>query len=135
MHGRLHVRDCGPGVGAPAGVVPASPAPILLLGAGRMGGALVAGWRRARAFSPGELMVRDPYAGGEALAAAEAGARLNPADGDLAAANTVILAVKPQAWLQAAEAAAPHLRRARSSSRSWPGSRPKRSAPHSAAGT
>jgi len=74
-----------------------------------MGGALVAGWRRARAFSPGELMVRDPYAGGEALAAAEAGARLNPADGDLAAANTVILAVKPQAWLQAAEAAAPHL--------------------------
>ena len=34
--------------------------PILLLGAGRMGGALISGWVRAGAFSPDQLMIRDP---------------------------------------------------------------------------
>ena len=34
--------------------------PILMLGAGRMGGAMLAGWRKAAAFDPAELMIRDP---------------------------------------------------------------------------
>jgi pyrroline-5-carboxylate reductase len=83
--------------------------PILMVGAGRMGGALIAGWRLAGAFGPADLMVRDPAPGAAAVAAREAGARLNPPDADLAAARTVLLAVKPQGWRGAAMQIAPHL--------------------------
>jgi len=76
--------------------------PVLMLGAGRMGGALIAGWRAAGAFAPAELIIRDPQAGDEAKAAAAAGARLNPPDAVLAEAKTVILAVKPQVWREVA---------------------------------
>ncbi len=83
--------------------------PVLLIGAGHMGGALIAGWRRARALEPGELMIRDPEPGTQALAAADWGASLNGPDDRLAAAKTVVLAVKPQAWRAAAAAVAPFL--------------------------
>lgn len=76
--------------------------PILMLGAGRMGGALIEGWRRAGVFPASELILRDPHPGPSALAAAEAGARLNPAPSDLAQARTVLLAVKPQMWREVA---------------------------------
>jgi pyrroline-5-carboxylate reductase len=72
--------------------------PLLLLGAGHMGGALIAGWRRAGVMPPSEILLRDPEPGQAAIAAAEAGARLNPPDDDLAAARTVVLALKPQIW-------------------------------------
>lgn len=81
--------------------------PILMLGAGRMGGAMVEGWLAARAFAPTDLIIRDPQPGAVALAAAEAGAALNPPDAELARAQTVVLAVKPQLWRDtAAETAA-----------------------------
>jgi pyrroline-5-carboxylate reductase len=83
--------------------------PILLLGAGRMGGALIAGWRKAEAFNPADLIIRDPTAGPEARAAEAAGAALNPPDAALIAAKTVLLAVKPQVWKEAAVAYAPLL--------------------------
>lgn len=83
--------------------------PILMLGAGRMGGAILEGWRRAGAFAPAELMICDPAPGEAALAAAEAGARLNPPDGELARARTVVLAVKPQVWAATAAQYAPWL--------------------------
>jgi pyrroline-5-carboxylate reductase len=73
--------------------------PILLLGAGHMGGALVAGWRRADAFPMGELLVRDPSPGPEAR---QSGANLHPSMADQLAAQTVVLAVKPQLWKVAA---------------------------------
>lgn len=76
--------------------------PILMLGAGRMGGAMVEGWRAAQAFAPSDLMIRDPLPGPSAQAAAEAGAVLNPPDSELARARTVVLAVKPQLWREAA---------------------------------
>ena len=76
--------------------------PILMLGAGRMGGAILEGWRRAKAFSPGELIICDPKPGEAALAAALDGARLNPPEGELAQARTVVLAVKPQVWADVA---------------------------------
>jgi pyrroline-5-carboxylate reductase len=76
--------------------------PILMLGAGRMGGAILQGWRRADAFPAAEIMIVDPQPGEAALAAAAAGARLNPPDADLIRAKTVILAVKPQVWQAAA---------------------------------
>ena len=83
--------------------------PILFLGAGRMGGALAEGWRRTGAFPTASLMLRDPNPGPDALAAAQAGAQLNPPDGALASARTVLLAVKPQVWREACAAYVPLL--------------------------
>ncbi|MDR3506625.1 MAG: pyrroline-5-carboxylate reductase [Caulobacteraceae bacterium] len=83
--------------------------PILILGAGRMGGALIEGWTRVGAFAPSDLILRDPNPGLGALGAEAAGARLNPPDAVLREAATVLLAVKPQIWRQAAEAVVPLL--------------------------
>ena len=83
--------------------------PVLLVGAGRLGGALLEGWREARAFAPGELLVRARTVTPAARAAAAAGAVLDPPDADLARARTVVLAVKPYALDEAAAALAPHL--------------------------
>ena len=80
--------------------------PILLLGAGRMGGALIAGWRRAGAWTAAELMVRDPAPSAEVVAS---GALIDPDAGAMALAQTVLLAVKPQTWREAAADVAPHL--------------------------
>jgi pyrroline-5-carboxylate reductase len=77
--------------------------PILLLGAGRMGGALIEGWALAKAFAPDQLIIRDPRPSEAALAAAASGARLNPADAVFAEARTVVLAVKPQMWREVAD--------------------------------
>jgi pyrroline-5-carboxylate reductase len=83
--------------------------PILMLGAGRMGGAILEGWARVTAFPPAELVIVDPQPSEAAEAAGRAGAKLNPADAALAAARTVILAVKPQVWREAAQRYAPLL--------------------------
>jgi pyrroline-5-carboxylate reductase len=73
--------------------------PILLVGAGRMGGALIAGWRRTGFLGPSDLMIRDPAPGPEA---ASSGAILNPGREQIAQASTVVLTVKPQVWRAAA---------------------------------
>jgi pyrroline-5-carboxylate reductase len=72
--------------------------PILMLGAGRMGGAMIEGWRKAAAFAPADLILRDPHPSPAAHAAAAEGAALNPPDADLSRARTVLLSVKPQMW-------------------------------------
>jgi pyrroline-5-carboxylate reductase len=79
--------------------------PILLLGAGRMGGALIQGWIQAGAFSPDQLIVRDPYP----PASLPDGVSLNPTDATLAQAPTILLAVKPQIWREVAAEVAPLL--------------------------
>jgi len=79
--------------------------PILLLGAGRMGGALIEGWTVAGAFAPADLIIRDPNLD----AAAFAGARVNPPLEALSATGTVLLAVKPQIWREAIAEVVPHL--------------------------
>jgi pyrroline-5-carboxylate reductase len=83
--------------------------PILLLGAGRLGGALIEGWSLTQAFAPSNLIICDPQPGQAALAAARAGAQLNPDWSRLIRARTVLLAVKPQVWREAAQAYAPAL--------------------------
>lgn len=83
--------------------------PILMLGAGRMGGAMVAGWRKANVFAAAELIIRDPQPGPAALAAEQDGATLNPPEAELARARTVVLAVKPQMWREAAAEVSPWL--------------------------
>ncbi len=83
--------------------------PILMLGAGRMGGALIEGWRGVGAFSGRDLIIRDPFPGPAALAAERDGAILNPPDAALAQARTVLVCVKPQIWREAAVETAPWL--------------------------
>ena len=83
--------------------------PILLLGAGRLGGALLDGWALTGAFSPADLIIRDPQPGEAARIAAGKGAVLNPPDAALGRAKVVLLAVKPQMWREAAIALTPHL--------------------------
>ncbi|WP_312165862.1 pyrroline-5-carboxylate reductase [Phenylobacterium sp.] len=83
--------------------------PILMLGAGRMGGALIEGWRAAGAFAASDLIIREPFANPALDAAGAAGAMVNPPDGELARARTVLLAVKPQVWRQVADEVSAHL--------------------------
>ena len=79
--------------------------PILLLGAGRMGGALIEGWRAAGAFALAELIIRDPHLPADAFV----GGRVNPPLAALGEAKTVLLAVKPQIWREAIAEVVPHL--------------------------
>jgi len=83
--------------------------PILLLGAGRMGGAMIEGWGRVGAFEPSALIVREPQANPTVLGAQSAGARINPTDEVLGQAFTVLMAVKPQVWRAATAPVAPLL--------------------------
>lgn len=83
--------------------------PVLMAGAGMMGGAIVAGWRRVSVDAAEGLIIRDPSPGAEAIEAAKAGAVLNPPDADLARARTVIFSVKPQLWRTVAVELAPLL--------------------------
>jgi len=76
--------------------------PILMLGAGRMGGAMVDGWLGAGAFAASDLIIRDPQPGLTVFAAERKGALVNPPDAELAQAHTVVLAVKPQLWREVA---------------------------------
>jgi len=81
--------------------------PILLVGAGRMGGALLAGWQRADAFAGSDLIIKEPAPSVELLEAEAEGALVNPAEGEFRRAKTVVLAVKPQVWRQVAAEIAP----------------------------
>ena len=76
--------------------------PILLIGAGRMGGAILQGWRRSGAVPYRHCMLRVRSITPAAGTAEEGGAVVNPPDEALAAARTVILGVKPQVWRQVA---------------------------------
>ena len=80
--------------------------PIGLLGAGRMGGALIEGWARAGAINPADLIIIEPHPS-DAIKAV--GARLNLPSGELAQVRTLLLAVKPQVWKAAAADVAAHL--------------------------
>ncbi len=82
---------------------------VLLVGAGRMGGAMIEGWRIAGPVSMDELIIRDPHPSPEAQRAAQDGAMLDPVDADLARAATVVLAVKPQLWREVAAGIEPFL--------------------------
>src|SRR5258708_6812175 len=83
--------------------------PILIAGAGAMGGSLIAGWRRAGRAGATDMIIVDPEPGEEAREARAAGADVNPPPESLARARTVLLAVKPQIWRTVAEVIAPHL--------------------------
>lgn len=83
---------------------------IALVGAGRMGGALLRGWLALGV--PGErLTVIEPQADAALSRVCDRHAvSLNPADRDLAASDILVLAVKPQVVEEAAASLAPHMR-------------------------
>ncbi|HEV2362973.1 MAG TPA: pyrroline-5-carboxylate reductase [Caulobacteraceae bacterium] len=85
--------------------------PLLLVGAGHMGGALLTGWRRAGALAPADLLILDPQPGEAARGWIQAGAAVAGPDdaAALGAARSIVLAVKPQVWRQAAAPFAGHL--------------------------
>lgn len=77
-------------------------APVLLVGAGRMGQALLEGWRRAGALAFSSLFIRSPSLNPGVEAAVAAGAVRDPSAAELRSARTVVLCVKPQRWREVA---------------------------------
>ena len=75
----------------------AFPGRLVLLGAGKMGGAMLDGWT-ARGLKPKQLVVIDPQAGEAIKALAKRGLALNPKPGPKAKADAaaIVIAVKPQ---------------------------------------
>ena len=69
------------------------PGPLLLLGAGKMGQAMVEGWL-ARGLNPRKLIIVEPQPARAVKALVKRGARINPKSAAEAAA--IVVAVKPQ---------------------------------------
>ncbi len=81
--------------------------PLVLLGAGKMGSAMLDGWL-ARGLNPKKLVVLEPQPGKPVKALARRGVRLNPRGGPAPAA-AVVIAVKPQTAPQAVPPLAPYV--------------------------
>jgi pyrroline-5-carboxylate reductase len=81
---------------------------IVLLGAGKMGAALMEGWF-ALGLDPRALIVLEPAPTRELSALAQRGLRLNPPPHTIGAATAIVIAVKPQIAPQAIPALTPCL--------------------------
>ena len=68
---------------------------IVLVGAGKMGGAMLEGWLRL-GLAPKNLIVIEPQPSAEIVALAARGLRINPNQGTTGAASAILIAVKPQ---------------------------------------
>jgi pyrroline-5-carboxylate reductase len=68
---------------------------LVLVGAGRMGGALLEGWLRL-GLDPARVAVIEPQPSAAIAALVSQGLRLNPAINEVAAPSAVVIAVKPQ---------------------------------------
>ena len=67
---------------------------VVLVGAGKMGGALLEGWL-ARKLNPKKVVVIDPQPSKPIKALAKRGVRINP-KGEIGVATAMVVAVKPQ---------------------------------------
>jgi pyrroline-5-carboxylate reductase len=74
--------------------------PIVLAGAGKMGGAMLSGWL-ARGLDAHSVSVIEPHPSDDISALAAKGIRLNPAPKDIGAAATLVVALKPQMFREA----------------------------------
>jgi pyrroline-5-carboxylate reductase len=77
---------------------------IVLAGAGKMGGAMLTGWL-VGGLDPARVVVIEPMPSDEVTALVARGVRLNPAEA--VAAETVVVAVKPQMFREAGPALRP----------------------------
>src|SRR5665213_1466538 len=71
--------------------------PIVLAGAGKMGGAMLTGWL-ARGLEPRHVGVIEPHPSGEISALVTKGIRLNPSAKDVGSVATLVVALKPQSF-------------------------------------
>jgi pyrroline-5-carboxylate reductase len=74
--------------------------PIVLAGAGKMGGAMLSGWL-AQGLDAANVTVIEPSPSSEISALTTRGVRLNPPSGDAGAAATLVIALKPQTFREA----------------------------------
>jgi pyrroline-5-carboxylate reductase len=77
--------------------------PILLAGAGKMGGAMLTGWL-ARGLNPAHVAVLEPQPSAEISALVKKSVRLNPSPKDLGTVATLVVALKPQSFREAGSA-------------------------------
>jgi pyrroline-5-carboxylate reductase len=80
---------------------------LVLVGAGKMGGALLDGWL-ARGLNPKKVSVIEPQPGKAVKALTRRGLKLNP-KGKVAAAAAIVIAVKPQTAPEAVPPLAAHV--------------------------
>lgn len=90
------------------GALAATNGPIVLAGAGKMGGALLAGWL-AQGCDPTRVVIIEPAPSAEIGALAGRGVRLNPTPQTTGAAAAMVIAVKPQAFREVAPALQPYI--------------------------
>ena len=81
------------------------PGTLVLVGAGKMGGAMLDGWLRL-GLDPKQVVVLDPQPTNEVAGLAARGLRLNPGMETVRDAAVIVLAVKPQAASDAVPALA-----------------------------
>lgn len=82
---------------------------VILVGCGRLGSAMVEGWRASGAVDARDLIILTPSEKPAAEAARAAGASVNPPAESLAGARAVVLAVKPAKWREVAAELAPKI--------------------------
>ena len=75
--------------------------PVILLGCGRLGSAILEGWLKTGAMAARDIIVLTPSDKPVAQAAVEQGARINPPAASLVEASALIIAVKPAKWREA----------------------------------
>ncbi|MGX7744419.1 pyrroline-5-carboxylate reductase [Rhodopseudomonas parapalustris] len=76
---------------------------VVLAGAGKMGGALLTGWL-AQGLDGGDVVVIEPHPTDDIAALSARGVRLNASAADVGAVSTLVVAVKPQMFAEAATA-------------------------------
>jgi pyrroline-5-carboxylate reductase len=74
--------------------------PIVLAGAGKMGGAMLAGWL-AQGLDAKHLSVIEPHPSDDIRALVAKGTRLNPSAKEISAVATLVVALKPQMFREA----------------------------------
>lgn len=84
----------------PANALQNISSPLVLAGAGKMGGAMLAGWL-AQGLDAGKVAVIEPHPSDDIRALAARGIRLNPSAKDIGAVATLVVALKPQSFREA----------------------------------
>lgn len=82
------------------------PGPLILIGAGKMGGVLLEGWLNS-GLDPTHIAVVEPQPAPAISALVRRGIQLNPNVSQLAGAAAIVIAVKPQAAAEALATAKP----------------------------
>ncbi len=83
--------------------------PIVILGCGRLGSAIVEGWLLTGAVDPADLIILTPSSKPVADVAQARGARINPPLETLSDARALVVAVKPAMWRSASAPVVPAL--------------------------